>query len=90
MKLTGKLIVFFVVFAAALLAGVGVVINWSAKRYLETAVISELQTSAIEKESAINAMLDSRQEKLATAAGSPSLHLALRKLQATNQRRPRA
>lgn len=65
LKITPKLTLVFVLFAAALLLGVSVLAYRSGRASLEAAVISDLLSTAIEKEAALNAWTKDKQSDIA-------------------------
>ena len=79
MKLTPKIILVFVFFAAVLLAGVNTLTYWSGARALEEAVVAELQATAEGKQSELNDLLNARLQGVRLLAASPSVrrHLAV-------------
>ncbi len=72
MKLAPKLILIFIVYAAALLAIVGVLAYNSGRDSLRSAVISELDAGAIEKQAALNEWVEGKQLGIALLAADPA------------------
>jgi PAS domain S-box-containing protein len=70
---TPKLTLVFVLFAAALLAGVGLLSYQNGRAALEAAAVSELLATALEKEAALNAWVEDRRADVASFAASPNL-----------------
>jgi PAS domain S-box-containing protein len=70
---TSKLTLVFVLFAAALLAGVGLLSYYNGRAALEAATVSELLATAIEKEAALSAWVEDRRADVASFAASPGL-----------------
>ncbi len=73
LNLTPRITLAFVLFAAALLTGVGLVFYNTARDSLQAAATSELLSTAIEQEIQINGWVNERQEDLADLAASPSI-----------------
>ena len=78
-KLTRQIILVFVLFATALVAGVGLLTYQSAKESLQSAAIRELKSVAVEKEAAVKDLLGSRLGALRFLAGSPTLQQSIMK-----------
>jgi hypothetical protein len=70
---TPKLGLVFALFAAALLAGVGLLAYNSGQAALEAATTAELRATALEKEAALNAWVEDRRADVAALAASPRL-----------------
>src|SRR5260221_11585491 len=73
LRLTPKLILVFVAFAAALLVSVSVLAYQSGRAALEAATISDLVSTAVEKEAALNGWIRERQRAVTAIAASPKL-----------------
>ena len=73
LNITAKLTLVFVLFAALLLVGVGVLAYTSGRTALEAAITSDLLSTAIEKEAALNAWVEDRQSGISALAHSPDL-----------------
>ncbi|HEY4579907.1 MAG TPA: hypothetical protein VIG89_02630, partial [Candidatus Acidoferrales bacterium] len=73
MKLTPRLTLTFVLYAAALLAGVGLLAYTSGRESLRSAVLSELQATAIEKQAALNAWVEEKQADIIRLAAAPAV-----------------
>lgn len=71
--ITAKLTIVFVLFAAALVAGVGGLAFNSGRAALQAATISELRSTAIEKEAALNNWVSERLSNVSALAASPRL-----------------
>src|SRR5688572_18119248 len=71
--ITAKLTLFFVFFAAILLAGVGLLAYTSGRSALESAAGSELLSTALEKEAALNNWVEDKRLNIAVLASSPDL-----------------
>lgn len=71
--ITAKLTLLFVLFAAVLLAGVGLLAYNSGRSALESATTFELLSTALEKEAALNAWLEDRRLNIAVLANSPDI-----------------
>ncbi len=71
--LTTKITVIFVLFAALLLGGIGVLSYRSGRDALQAATVSELLERALEKEAALESWLADRQQEAATIAALPPL-----------------
>ena len=72
MKLTPRLAVVFVVYAAALLLGVGLLAYSSGRNSLRAATVSELQATALEKEAALNRWVEEKQTDIEALAANPT------------------
>lgn len=72
LKLTPKLTLVFVSFAAAVLLGVNVIVYYRGQSALKTTVINELETIAGEKEAAVTAWVKEKQADIAALAAAPS------------------
>jgi len=72
-KLTPRLTLTFVLYAAALLAGVGLLAYTSGRESLRSAVLSELQATAIEKQAALNAWVEEKQADIIRLAAAPAV-----------------
>ncbi|HEX9926786.1 MAG TPA: PAS domain S-box protein [Anaerolineae bacterium] len=73
-NITTKLSLVFVFFAALLLAGVGALAYASGRAALEAATISDLLSTAVEKEAALNTWVEDRQSDLSALADSSDLN----------------
>ena len=73
LRLTPRLTLVYVLFAAALLAFVGVLAYDSGRSGLEAATISALSATAVEKEAALDEWIHERQSDLAVLAASPRI-----------------
>ncbi|MCL4294638.1 MAG: PAS domain S-box protein [Anaerolineae bacterium] len=74
LTITTKLTLFFVLFAALLLVGVGALAYLNGRAALEAATTADLLSTAIEKEAALNAWVEDRQADLAALSHSPELN----------------
>ena len=72
LRLTPKLTLVFILFAALLLVALGVLAYSSGRSALEAATVSGLLSSAIEKEAELAAWVEERQSDIATLVASPS------------------
>lgn len=72
MKLTPRLTLIFILYALALLIGVGFLAYNSGRNFLRSATISELQATALEKEAALNRWVEERQTDIAMLASDPT------------------
>ena len=72
MKLTPRFTLVFILYAAALLAGVGILAYNSGRDSLRAATISELQATALEKEAALNQWVQEKQTDIVAFADDPS------------------
>ena len=77
LDLTPKLTLAFVLFSALVAAGIGVPAYNSGQAALQGAVSSELLSSAVEKESALETWIAERQSDLKVVGASPELREAL-------------
>ena len=68
-----KLTLVFVIFAAVLIASLGLLVFRNARSSLQTANISGLLSTALEKETALDAWVEERQDDTAAIAASPHL-----------------
>ncbi|MCG3206938.1 MAG: Adaptive-response sensory-kinase SasA [Anaerolineae bacterium] len=73
LSITAKLTLLFVLFAALLLLAVGALAYASGRAALEAATISDLLSTAIEKEAALNAWVQDRQAGVISMVHSPHL-----------------
>ncbi len=73
LSITAKLTLVFVLFAALLLVGVGALAYTSGRTALETAITSDLLSTAIEKEAALNAWVEDQQLDIIALTHSPDL-----------------
>jgi signal transduction histidine kinase len=73
LHLTPKVTLAFLLFAAVLLAAVGILAYSRGRMALEEATFSDLSSTAIEKESAFETWITGAQTNIATAAESPFL-----------------
>jgi signal transduction histidine kinase len=73
LRLTPRLTLIFVLFAAVLLVFVGVLAYYSGRSGLETATISTLLSESVEKEAALDDWIQERQSDLAMLAASPAI-----------------
>ena len=73
MKLTPKITLVFVLYAVALLASVAWLAYYSGKESLRSATVSELQSTAIEKQSALNEWVEEKRTDIAILASSPEV-----------------
>jgi PAS domain S-box-containing protein len=73
LNLTPRITVVFVVYAAALLAGVGLLSYNTGRAALQASATSELLSAAIDKEIALNGWVDERLADLEATAASPKL-----------------
>jgi PAS domain S-box-containing protein len=71
-KLTPRLTLIFILYAMALLIGVGFLAYSSGRDSLRTATISELQATALEKEAALNRWIEERQTDIVRLASDPT------------------
>ncbi|HSL29052.1 MAG TPA: ATP-binding protein [Anaerolineales bacterium] len=72
MKLTTRLTLVFILYALALLSGVGLLAYDSGRDSLREATISELQATALEKEAALTSWAEEKQIDIATMAANPT------------------
>ena len=80
LKLTHQISLVFVLFATALVAGVGIMTYRSAEESLKAAATSELRALAMEKEASLNDLFDSHLDTLRFLAGSASIRRLLEQL----------
>jgi PAS domain S-box-containing protein len=73
MKLTPKLALIFFLFAAVLLGGLGVITYDVGRRALQNATITELESTAGEKEAALTDWADHKKAEIAALAADPSI-----------------
>jgi PAS domain S-box-containing protein len=73
MKLAPRLAIVFLVYAAVLLATVGLLANASGSDSLRAATLSELEGAAGEKEAAMNQWIDEKQGDIALLAADPDI-----------------
>jgi PAS domain S-box-containing protein len=73
LSLTPRITLAFVLFAAALLAGVGRLSYENGRTALQASATSELLSAAIQKETELNSWFDERLADLSALAASPSL-----------------
>jgi PAS domain S-box-containing protein len=73
LSLTPKVTLVFVLFAALLLMGVGLAAYESGRAALEAATMSDLLSTALEKEAALETWLRERQVNIAALARSPEI-----------------
>ncbi len=71
--ITPKLTLVFVLFAAVLLAAVGLLAYRSGRAALEAATISELLATTSEKQAALESWVEERQAAIATVASVPGI-----------------
>ncbi len=76
MKLTPRLTLIFIAYASALLFGVGLMAYNSGRDALREATISELQATALEKESSLNGWVQDKQADIGALTTDPSIILA--------------
>ncbi len=72
LRLTSRIVLFFVLLAAVLLATVGVLSYRSGSESLKAAAISEMLATAVEKEAALNAWIEERLNDIAQIAIDPA------------------
>lgn len=80
LRLTAKVTLAFVLFAAVLLLGIGFLAYNSGRSALESATFSGLLSTAIEKQAAFNTWLENSLVQVKTLAGSSSVQTAVEKL----------
>ena len=73
MRLTPRLTLTFVLYAAVLLAVVGLLAYDSGRASLRSATISELLSTSIEKQGALNAWLEEKREDITILAADPAM-----------------
>ena len=71
LRLTPRLALVFILFALGILAGVGILAYYSGRILLETATKTELQSTALEKEAALETWIIERESSVAALARSP-------------------
>lgn len=74
MRLIPRFTLVFILYAAALLTGVGLLAYNSGRESLRAATISELQSTALEKESSLTSWVEDKEADIAALAGNPVLH----------------
>ena len=72
MKLTPRLTLVFILYATALLIGVGLLAYNSGRDSLRSATISELQATALEKQAALNKWVEDKRSGIALMAADPA------------------
>jgi PAS domain S-box-containing protein len=72
-KLTPRLTLIFIAYASALLIGVGLLAYQSGRDALREATISELQATALEKESSLNRWVQDKQKVISGLANDPKI-----------------
>ena len=90
MKLTPRLTLIFIFYALALLIGVGILAYSSGQIFLRSATISELQSTALEKEAALNQWIEERQSDIVRLASDPATIEATLALSAASPNSPQA
>jgi PAS domain S-box-containing protein len=80
--LTSRITMVFMVFAAVLLAGMGVMTYHNGRSSMESAAVSELLSTAIEKEWQINQWMSKQIADIESLAASPAILTMLNGLQA--------
>ena len=73
MKLNLRLTLVFILYALALLAVVAWLAYNSGKESLRSATVSELQSTAIEKQAALNEWVEEKRTDISSLAASPTL-----------------
>jgi PAS domain S-box-containing protein len=73
LKITTKLTLIFIVFAIAVLLGISIPSYLSARETLRAATVSELHTTSIEKQAALNSWVVDRQESISDIANQAHL-----------------
>jgi PAS domain S-box-containing protein len=71
-KLTPRFTLVFIMYATALLAGVGLLAYNSGRNFLRSATASELQATALEKESALNRWVEEKRLDITGLASIPT------------------
>jgi len=71
-KLTPRLTLVFILYATALLIGVGLLAYNSGRDSLRSATISELQATALEKQAALNKWVEDKRSGIALMAADPA------------------
>jgi PAS domain S-box-containing protein len=72
-KLTPRFTLVFILYAAILLFGVGILAYNSGRDFLRSATISELQVTALEKEAALNRWIEERRSDIILLASDSSI-----------------
>ncbi len=90
MKLTPRFALVFVLYAVALLVGVAWLSYTSGKESLRSATVSELQSTAIEKQSALNEWVAEKRTDITILAASPAVIKEALILTAASPRSPEA
>ena len=90
MKLTPRLAIYFVLYAATLLVAVSSLAYTSGLASLQAATISELSSSAIEKQSALNQWIREKQSRIALLAVDPATTASVSALVSTPADSPEA
>ena len=90
MKLTPKITLVFILYAAALLASVAWLAYTSGKESLRSATVSELQSTATEKQSALNEWVEEKRTDIFILAGSPTIIEIVTALRAASSGMPEA
>ena len=80
LHLTSRIVLIFVLFAAVLLAAVGMVSYYSGRESLKAAAVSEMLAVAIEKEAELDKWLEERTGNLKEVARASNLHEEICKL----------
>ena len=80
LHLTSRIVLIFVLFAAVLLAAVGMVSYYSGRESLKAAAVSEMLAVAIEKEAELDKWLEERTGNLKEVARASNLHEEIGKL----------
>jgi PAS domain S-box-containing protein len=75
MGIATRLTLVFVIFAAVLLAGIGTLAFQNGRSSLQAATVSELLSTAIEKQAALDAWMAERQDTLVNISRSPHLQV---------------
>lgn len=73
MKLTPRLTLVFILYATALLIGVGLLAYNSGRDSLRSATISELQATVLEKQAALNGWVEEKQSDIAALSADPTI-----------------
>jgi len=89
-KLTPRITLFFVLFAATLLSTMGLLAYESGRNSLRSAVISELQSTALEKQAALDSWESERQGDITRIAASPNVFAYISDLVLTQTGSPEA
>ena len=90
MKLTPRLTLIFIAYASALLLGVGLMVYDSGRNALRDATISELQATALEKESSLHRWVQDKQADIAALTKDPAIILAAYHLSRADPNSPEA